>query len=58
MEPVENIAIISMVSEEFQKDTKFIRVERMSRHLYDVEKLIPASNKLETFASLFINTRF
>jgi hypothetical protein len=72
MEPVENKAIISMVSEgfrelpfaeteitipvvspkrtflekifllheEFQKDTKFIRVERMSRHLYDLEKLM------------------
>lgn len=72
MEPVENKAIISMVSEEFrelpfaeteiiipvvspkrtflekifllheefQKDTKVIRVERMSRHLYDLEKLM------------------
>lgn len=72
MEPVENKAIISMVSEgfrelpfaeteitipvvspkrtflekifllheEFQKDTQFIRVERMSRHLYDLEKLM------------------
>ncbi len=72
MEPVENKAVISMVSEEFkelpfaetevtipvvspkrtflekifllheefQKDTKFIRVERMSRHLYDLEKLM------------------
>lgn len=72
MEPVENKAIISMVSkefrelpfaeteitipvvspkrtflekifllhEQFQKDTQFKRVERMSRHLYDLEKLM------------------
>jgi hypothetical protein len=26
--------------EEFQKESKFIRVERMSRHLYDLEKLM------------------
>jgi predicted nucleotidyltransferase component of viral defense system len=31
---------IFLLHEEFQKDTKFIRVERMSRHLYDLEKLM------------------
>lgn len=79
MEPIENKAIISMVShefrelpfaeteitipvvspkrtflekifllhEEFQKDTKFIRVERMSRHLYDLEKLMDTEHGIE-----------
>lgn len=79
MEPVENKAIISMVSsefsqlpfaekeitipvvspkrtflekifllhEEFQKETKFIRVERMSRHLYDLEKLMDTTHGVE-----------
>lgn len=79
MEPVENKAIISMVSEEFkelpfaekeitipvvspkrtflekifllheefQKETKFIRVERMSRHLYDLEKLMDTAHGKE-----------
>ncbi|RXP46202.1 nucleotidyl transferase AbiEii/AbiGii toxin family protein [Lutibacter sp. HS1-25] len=31
---------IFLLHEEFQKDTKFIRVERMSRHFYDLEKLM------------------
>lgn len=31
---------IFLMHEEFQKETKFIRVERMSRHLYDLEKLM------------------
>ncbi|PCH75296.1 MAG: hypothetical protein COB98_09180 [Flavobacteriaceae bacterium] len=31
---------IFLLHEEFQKDTRFIRVERMSRHLYDLEKLM------------------
>jgi hypothetical protein len=31
---------IFLLHEEFQKDTQFIRVERMSRHLYDLEKLM------------------
>lgn len=31
---------IFLLHEEFQKETKFIRVERMSRHLYDLEKLM------------------
>ncbi len=79
MEPVDNKAIISMVSsqfselpfaeqevtipvvspkrtflekifllhEEFQKETKFIRVERMSRHLYDLEKLMDTTHGVE-----------
>lgn len=79
MEPVDNKAIISMVSsefrelpfsekeitipvvspkrtflekifllhEEFQKETKFIRVERMSRHLYDLEKLMDTTHGIE-----------
>jgi predicted nucleotidyltransferase component of viral defense system len=79
MEPVDEKAIISMVSsefsqlpfaekeviipvvspkrtflekifllhEEFQKETKFIRVERMSRHLYDLEKLMDTTHGIE-----------
>ena len=79
MEPVDNKAIISIVSsefselpfaekeitipvvspkrtflekifllhEEFQKETKFIRVERMSRHLYDLEKLMDSAHGIE-----------
>lgn len=31
---------IFLLHEEFQKDTQLIRVERMSRHLYDLEKLM------------------
>lgn len=31
---------IFLLHEEFQKETQFIRVERMSRHLYDLEKLM------------------
>ncbi len=31
---------IFLLHEEFQKDIKLIRVERMSRHLYDLEKLM------------------
>ncbi len=84
MEPVENKAIISMVSqefkklpfaeteiiipvvspkrtflekifllhEEFQKDTKFIRVERMSRHLYDLEKLMDTIHGTEALKNV------
>jgi len=79
MKPVDNKAIISMVSnefielpfaekeikipvvspkrtflekifllhEEFQKETKLIRVARMSRHLYDLEKLMDTVHGLE-----------
>lgn len=84
MGPVENKAIISMVSEEFrelpfteteitipvvspkrtflekifllheefQKDTKFIRVERMSRHLYDLEKLMDTIHGTEALKDI------
>jgi predicted nucleotidyltransferase component of viral defense system len=38
---------IFLLHEEFQKDTKFIRVERMSRHLYDLEKLMDTSHGTE-----------
>ena len=31
---------IFLLHEEFQKENQFIRVERMSRHLYDLEKLM------------------
>ncbi len=79
MEPVDEKAIISMISsefsqlpfaekeitipvvspkrtflekvfllhEEFQKETKFIRVERMSRHLYDLEKLMDTPHGID-----------
>src|SRR5690554_6690531 len=35
---------IFLLHEEFQKDNKFIRVERMSRHLYDLEKLMDTTH--------------
>lgn len=86
MGPVENKAIISMVSEEFrelpfteteitipvvspkrtflekifllheefQKDTKFIRVERMSRHLYDLEKLMDTIHGTEALKDIVL----
>jgi predicted nucleotidyltransferase component of viral defense system len=38
---------IFLLHEEFQKETKFIRVERMSRHLYDLEKLMDTTHGLE-----------
>ena len=38
---------IFLLHEEFQKDTKFIRVERMSRHLYDLEKLMDSTHGIE-----------
>lgn len=38
---------IFLLHEEFQKDTKFIRVERMSRHLYDLEKLMDTTHGKE-----------
>jgi hypothetical protein len=84
MEPLENKAIISMVSEgfrelpfaeteitipvvspkrtflekifllheEFQKDNKFIRLERMSRHLYDLEKLMDTTHGTEALEDI------
>ncbi len=38
---------IFLLHEEFQKETKFIRVERMSRHLYDLEKLMDTLHGIE-----------
>ncbi|CAA0199679.1 nucleotidyl transferase AbiEii/AbiGii toxin family protein [Tenacibaculum maritimum] len=38
---------ILLLHEEFQKETKFIRVERMSRHLYDLEKLMDTIHGIE-----------
>jgi predicted nucleotidyltransferase component of viral defense system len=38
---------IFLLHEEFQKETKFIRVERMSRHLYDLEKLMDTTHGIE-----------
>lgn len=38
---------IFLLHEEFQKETKFIRVERMSRHLYDLEKLMDTPHGIE-----------
>lgn len=38
---------IFLLHEEFQKETKFIRVERMSRHLYDLEKLMDTTHGKE-----------
>jgi len=38
---------IFLLHEEFQKETKFIRVERMSRHLYDLEKLMDTTHGTE-----------
>ncbi|MCD8402094.1 nucleotidyl transferase AbiEii/AbiGii toxin family protein [Tenacibaculum finnmarkense] len=84
MEPVDNKAIISIVSnefnefpfaekeitipvvspkrtflekifllhEEFQKETKFIRVERMSRHFYDLEKLMDTTHGTEALKDI------
>jgi predicted nucleotidyltransferase component of viral defense system len=38
---------IFLLHEEFQKETKFIRVERMSRHLYDLEKLMDTAHGID-----------
>ena len=38
---------IFLLHEEFQKESKFIRVERMSRHLYDLEKLMDTVHGIE-----------
>jgi hypothetical protein len=42
--------------EEFQKDTKFIRVERMSRHLYDLEKLMDTMHGTEALNDVELYT--
>lgn len=43
---------IFLLHEEFQKDTKFIRVERMSRHLYDLEKLMDTIHGTEALTDI------
>lgn len=43
---------IFLLHEEFQKDTKFIRVERMSRHLYDLEKLMDTTHGTEAMKDI------
>lgn len=43
---------IFLLHEEFQKDTKFIRVERMSRHLYDLEKLMDTIHGTEALKDI------
>lgn len=43
---------ILLLHEEFQKDTKFIRVERMSRHLYDLEKLMDTTHGTEALKAI------
>ena len=43
---------IFLLHEEFQKDTKFIRVERMSRHLYDLEKLMDTTHGIEALTDI------
>lgn len=43
---------IFLLHEEFQKDTKFIRVERMSRHLYDLEKLMDTIHGTEALKDM------
>lgn len=43
---------IFLLHEEFQKDTKLIRVERMSRHLYDLEKLMNTTHGTEALKDI------
>lgn len=43
---------IFLLHEEFQKDTQFIRVERMSRHLYDLEKLMDTIHGTEALTDI------
>ena len=43
---------IFLLHEEYQKDTKFIRVERMSRHLYDLEKLMDTTHGTEALKDI------
>ena len=40
---------IFLIHEEFQKDLKKIRVDRLSRHLYDIDKLMKSSFGKEAF---------
>ena len=43
---------IFLLHEEFQKETKFIRVKRMSRHLYDLEKLMDTTHGIEAIKDI------
>ncbi|SNR54150.1 Nucleotidyl transferase AbiEii toxin, Type IV TA system [Maribacter sedimenticola] len=43
---------IFLLHEEFQKETKLIRVERMSRHLYDLEKLMDTIHGTEALTDI------
>lgn len=43
---------IFLLHEEFQKDTQFIRVERMSRHFYDLEKLMDTIHGTEALKDI------
>lgn len=43
---------IFLLHEEFQKETQFIRVERMSRHLYDLEKLMDTIHGTEALKDI------
>ncbi|MBE7659362.1 nucleotidyl transferase AbiEii/AbiGii toxin family protein [Tenacibaculum finnmarkense] len=43
---------IFLLHEEFQKETKFIRVERMSRHFYDLEKLMDTAHGVEALKDI------
>ncbi len=43
---------IFLLHEEFQKDAKFIRVKRMSRHLYDLEKLMDTIHGTEALIDI------
>jgi predicted nucleotidyltransferase component of viral defense system len=45
---------IFLLHEEFQKETKFIRVERMSRHLYDLEKLMDTNHGIEALKDIVL----
>lgn len=43
---------IFLLHEEFQKETKLIRVERMSRHLYDLEKLMDTTHGIQALKDI------
>lgn len=47
---------IFLLHEEFQKETRFIRVERMSRHLYDLEKLMDSAHGIEALKNTVLYT--
>lgn len=43
---------IFLLHEEFQKDAKFIKTERMSRHLYDLEKLMDTIHGIDALKDI------